>query len=121
MLSTQCTHDGIGRLVGIGYSIQSILYQFVHRRNIFVTRTAALAGHTTVNDIDRLGVQVLAHLQVFMIADSVCRAIRPDIPEMLTFGNIAYRFTPDGIGSGRVSFHKAASRKTDKLRLQSGN
>ena len=121
MSSPQGSHNGIGRFIGISDSVQGILYQFPHRRYIFITRTAALVGHTAINDIDWFGIQIFTHLEIFMIADAVRRTVCPHIPKMFAFGNVSYGFTPDRIGSRRIPFYKTSTGEANESRFQCCN
>ncbi len=119
-MSVPGTHrsvDGIYRGVGIGDGMERILDQFVHFRDIFVTRTAILIGDSHVDDIYRLRFQIFAELKVFMEAHPVGCPVFPDGPEMLSVKETPYGLSESRIGTQIITFHKTSSRKTDEGRL----
>ena len=121
MLSPKSTHCRVCRCIGISDRCQRLIYQLVHRRDIFITGATALAGHTTVNHIDGLRMQIFAQLQILMIAHAVGRAISPYIPEALSMSHITHRLSPGREGSCRITLYETAAGETDKTGRQRVN
>src|SRR6185369_12116661 len=64
------------------------------------------------------GAQVLAHLQILVVAEAMGGMILPDIVLGPAFRGLGYGLLPPISQAHCVSFHPAAARKTNKGRLQ---
>jgi hypothetical protein len=78
-LGAQRTPSGIGRAVGIFYGIQGILNPRAH----LVQRDTIMERHAIVDAKERLGTEILAHLQVFVEAESLRGIVAPGVPKWL--------------------------------------
>ena len=83
-------------------------------------RHVVLVRHAAVDHEQRFGPEVFAHLQVFVVAQAVGRAVAPQVPMPRPLGDVADGLLPAESVRQLVTLHVAAAGKPHERRLRSG-
>ena len=105
--------------VGIFDGVQSILHErphLIHRDDIHgISAVACFMAHAAVNDEHRFGMEVFAHLEVFVVAEAVRAVVAPVVVVLVdAFLHRPNGVFPDGAMLNAATFHEATAGEAHK-------
>ncbi|MNJ56764.1 hypothetical protein D3C77_523270 [compost metagenome] len=115
----QCSPFARQGAIGVFNGIQHVLNPFIEFIDGNELTGPSLASHPAVDDKHHFQAQILRHLQILMIAQSIRGPVMPERPMRNPFCYITHRLLPSVRSFNREPLNKTASRKTEEGRGQS--
>ena len=113
-LGAHGTPLAVGRPIGILDGVERILHVLIH----LVHRDDFPVRHADIDAEEGVGIEILAELEVFVVAQRMRGVVLPDVVLGAAFGDIPDGLLPPVGHVHGVALNPAAARETDECRLE---